>query len=74
MVWWSLFLMVWGSQCRLHTVPDRMLSAYWELIWKGPQSAGDLIWLFQRQLQPVFWAIPPEVAQTNGFIIEHDAS
>lgn len=56
MVWGSLFLTVWGSQCRLHTVPDRMLPAYWELIWKGPQSAGDLIWLFQRQLQPVFWA------------------
>lgn len=64
-----------GSRRRLHTEQRWTPSAHWELIWKGPQSVGDLIWIFPSQLPPVFWAnFPSKVAQTNGFIIQHDAS
>lgn len=41
---------VWrgGSRGRLRSVQTRALPARWDLIWKGPQSAGDLIWLFPK--------------------------
>lgn len=37
-----------GSRPRLHAVQNRTLPACWDLIWKGPRSAGDLTWLFPK--------------------------
>lgn len=37
-----------GSRPRLRAVQNCTLPACWDLIWKGPWSAGDFTWLFPK--------------------------
>lgn len=37
-----------GSRPRRPAVQNGTLPACWDLIWKGPRSAGDLMWLFPK--------------------------